>query len=525
MVAVETRRHAGLSAQILSAFGFAPGATLSGLAYDGRFVEASGELVDTLDPTTGQVLARVRTPTRAEYDAAIAAAQAAFTRWRQVPAPRRGEVVRQLGEIFRHRKEDLARLISLENGKILSEARGEVQEVIDVCDFAVGLSRQLYGRQMHSERPAHRLFEQWHPLGVVGIISAFNFPVAVPGWGWAIALVCGDSIVWKPSEQTPLVSIAAQQLFHQVTAGTEAEGVFSLTVGPGSATGEALIADTRVPLIQATGSCRLGQRVAEVVGKRTGRAILELGGNNAVIVLDDADLDLALRAVVFGAVGTAGQRCTSTRRLILQRSIADGFVERLARAYASVPIGDPLEDTTLMGPLISRRAVEGFEQGMAEIRAQGGQVVSGGRALAERDGFFVEPTIVRSAPSMAICQEELFAPILHVFEVDSLEEAIAVNNGVPQGLSSSLFTSHLRSAEQWLSAVGSDCGIANVNVGTSGAEIGGAFGGEKATGGGRQAGSDAWKAYMRRQTCTVNYGADLPLAQGVRFDLLGEPTC
>ena len=518
---VASTERSGLSQRILSAFGFSEASTLDGLAFGGQFRTASGEAIDTIDPTTGQVLARVRTPNNAEYDAAVTAAADAFRAWRSVPGPRRGEIVRQLRERFRARKEDLAQLISLENGKILSEARGEVQEVIDVCDFAVGLSRQLYGRQMHSERPSHRLFEQWHPLGAIGIISAFNFPVAVPGWGWAIALVCGDSIVWKPSELTPLISIAAQQLFHEVTNGSEAEGIFSLVVGPGPSVGERLIADTRLPLIQATGSCRMGQRVAEVVGQRTGRAILELGGNNAVIVLDDADPDLALRAVVFGAVGTAGQRCTSTRRLILQRGIAAPFMDRLEHAYASVSIGDPLDDGTLMGPLISQRAIDGYRAGIEEIRRQGGAVIRGGRVLEDREGYFVEPTLVRSQPTMAVCSEEIFAPILHVLEVDSLDEAISLNNAVPQGLSSSLFTSNLQSAERWLSVVGSDCGIANVNVGTSGAEIGGAFGGEKATGGGRQAGSDAWKAYMRRQTCTVNYGADLPLAQGVRFDVSG----
>src|ERR671933_1219868 len=383
--------RASTVAEILSAFGLEPGATISGVAAGGRFLPGAGEVVESLDPTTGELLARVRTPSQAEYDAAVRAAEQAFNTWRQVPAPRRGEIVRRLGETFRARKEDLARLISLENGKILSEARGEVQEVIDVCDLAVGLSRQLYGRQMHSERPAHRLLEQWHPLGVVGIISAFNFPVAVPGWGWAIALVCGDSIVWKPSELTPLISIAVQQLVHQVTNETEAEGVFSLVVGPGPTVGERLVGDPRIPLIQATGSCRMGQRVAEVVGKRTGRAILELGGNNAVIVLDDADLELALRAVVFGAVGTAGQRCTSTRRLILQRGIAAEFLDRLVRAYASVRIGDPLDERALMGPLISQRALEGFRQGIDEVRRQGGQVMCGGQVLEDRGGYFVEP--------------------------------------------------------------------------------------------------------------------------------------
>jgi aldehyde dehydrogenase (NAD+) len=505
--------------QILSAFGLTPGGTASGAAWGGRFAEPRGPELETVDPTTGSLLARVRTAGGDDAAAAVAAAAAAFERWRLVPAPRRGEIVRRLGDAFRARKEDLARLVSLENGKILSEARGEVQEVIDICDFAVGLSRQLYGRQMHSERPEHRLLEQWHPLGVVGIISAFNFPLAVPGWGWAIALACGDTIAWKPSSLTPLISIAAQRVFHEVTAGTEAEGVFGLLTGSGGTVGEALLADRRLPLVQATGSCDLGERVATAVGKRAGRAILELGGNNAVIVLDDADLDLALRAVVFGAVGTAGQRCTSTRRLILQRGIAGRFVERVAGAYGTVRIGDPLDERTLMGPLVSREAVEAHREGLAEIRRQGGDVICGGGVLGDRPGFFVEPALVRSRPDMPVVAEEIFAPILHVMEVDGLEEAIAVNNAVPQGLSSSLFTTDVRSAGRWLSAAGSDCGIANVNVGTSGAEIGGAFGGEKATGGGRQAGSDAWKAYMRRQTCTINYGDSLPLAQGVEFDL------
>lgn len=506
--------------EILSAFGLSPGMTTSGVAWGGRFTrDPGGPEVTTFDPTTGTVLATVRTASADDAGAAVASAHSAFERWRTVPSPRRGEVVRRLGDAFRARQEDLARLVSLENGKILSEARGEVQEVIDICDFAVGLSRQLYGRQMHSERPEHQLFEQWHPLGVVGIISAFNFPLAVPGWGWAVALACGDTIVWKPSSLTPLTSISAQQVFHEVTAGTEAEGVFSLVIGPGATVGEALLADPRLPLIQATGSCALGERVSTAVGKRTGRAILELGGNNAVIVLDDADLDLALRAVVFGAVGTAGQRCTSTRRLILQRGIGRQFVEQLVSAYRTVRIGDPLDERTLMGPLISREAVDAHRDGLAEIRRQGGELVYGGEILHDRSGYFVEPAIVRSQADMPICAEEIFAPILHVFEVDDLGAAIALNNAVPQGLSSSLFTTDLRAAGRWLSAEGSDCGIANVNVGTSGAEIGGAFGGEKATGGGRQAGSDAWKAYMRRQTCTVNHGRTLPLAQGVEFEV------
>jgi len=508
---------------ILAAFGISPGGTVSGTAHGGAFVVGpSGPELKTFNPATGELLATVRTAGLDDLAWTSEATHAAFLRWRSVPAPRRGEIVRRLGEAFRERKEDLARLISLENGKILSEARGEVQEVIDICDFAVGLSRQLYGNQMHSERAGHRLTEQWHPLGVVGIISAFNFPVAVPGWGWALALVCGDAVLWKPSSLTPLISVAAQKVFHEVTAGTEAEGIFGLAIGSGATVGEALLADPRLPLIQATGSCDLGERVSSALAKRSGRSILELGGNNAVVILDDADLALALRAVLFGAVGTAGQRCTSTRRLILQKGIADTFLERLVAVYRTVGIGDPLDESTLMGPLISEAAVEDFRVGVDAITEQGGDLLSGGEVLAGRQGYFVQPTIFASRPEMPIVAEEIFAPILHAMTVSDLEEAIAVNNAVPQGLSSGLFTTDLRSAETWLSAAGSDCGIANVNAGTSGAEIGGAFGGEKATGGGRQAGSDSWKAYMRRQTNTVNYGRDLPLAQGVVFDVDGS---
>jgi aldehyde dehydrogenase (NAD+) len=506
--------------RILAAFGITPGATLSGVAAGGRFVrEPQGPLLETYDPTTGKVIASVRTASREDYEQASKSARAAFERWRLVPAPRRGEIVRRLGEVFRERKEDLARLITLENGKILSEARGEIQEVIDMCDLAVGLSRQLYGRTIVSERPEHRIVENWHPLGVVGIISAFNFPVAVPGWGWALALVCGDAVLWKPSSLTPLVSVTCQQLFHEITNGTEAEGVFGLAIGGGATIGEALLADPRVPLVQATGSCALGERVTTAVGKRGARAILELGGNNALVVLDDADLDQALASAVFGSVGTAAQRCTSTRRLVLQRGIAKGFVDRMLKAYATVQIGDPLDERTLMGPLISAQSVTDYRNGIAEIRRQGGVVLCGGRVIEGRGGYFVEPTIVRSKAEMAIVNEEIFAPILHVFEVETLDEAIALNNAVPQGLSSGIFTRDLRAAERWLSAAGSDTGMANVNAGTSGAEIGGAFGGEKLTGGGRQAGSDAWKAYMRRQTSAVNYGTQVVLAQGVKFDV------
>ncbi len=502
---------------ILDYFGL--GRVVSGVCVNGRFVsEPSGPTIQTFNPTTGEVLAEVRTAGPSDYEEVVQSSQEAFRRWSRVPAPRRGELVRQLADAFRRHKEPLAKLIALENGKILTEGRGEVQETIDICDFAVGLSRQLYGLTMHSERPGHRMYEQWHPLGVVGIITAFNFPVAVWSWGWAIAAVCGDSMVWKPSSLVPLISVAAQRIVNQVTSGTEAEGIFNLAIGPGSTIGEALLADQRISLVQATGSCQMGARVAEVVGKRFGRTILELGGNNGVIVLDDADLDLALRAVLFGAVGTAGQRCTTTRRLFLQRGIASHFVERLVRAYQSVPIGDPLDERTLMGPLISEETVSFMLGALERVRAEGGEVVYGGRRI-ERPGYFVEPTLVRAHPGMEIVREEVFAPILYIFEVDDLDQAIELHNAVPQGLSSSIFTSSLKSAEKFLSAWGSDCGIANVNVGTSGAEIGGAFGGEKATGGGRQAGSDAWKAYMRRQTCTINWSDDLPLAQGVQFEL------
>ena len=505
--------------RILAAFDFELGGTVSGVAAGGRFIEAHGETIETYDPTTGEVLARVRGASSADYSAASSAARAAFERWRTVPAPRRGEIVRLLGEQFRKRKEELARLITVENGKILSEARGEVQEVIDMCDFAVGLSRQLYGKTIVSERPQHRIVENWHPIGVVGIISAFNFPVAVPGWGWALALVCGDAVLWKPSSLSPLVSVACQQVFHEVTNGTEAEGVFALAIGTGATVGESLLADPRIPLVQATGSCALGERVSTAVGKRGARAILELGGNNAVVVLDDADIEQALASVVFGSVGTAAQRCTTTRRLVLQRGIAKTFVDRMLKAYRTVQIGDPLDPKTLMGPLISKAAVKDYSAGIDEIKRQGGEVLYGGRVLDDRPGNFVEPTIVRSRADMPITKDEIFAPILHVFVVDSLDEAIALNNDVPQGLSSGIFTRDLLAAERWLSAVGADTGIANVNAGTSGAEIGGAFGGEKLTGGGRQAGSDAWKAYMRRQTSAINYGTQVVLAQGVKFDV------
>jgi len=484
----------------------------------GRWIETKGAELISVNPTTGEPIAKVRQATKADYDEVVKTAQQAFERWRLLPAPGRGEVVRALGNALRERKEDLGRLVSLENGKILSEGLGEVQEMIDICDFAVGLSRQLYGLSMHSERPAHRMYEQWQPLGPVGVVSAFNFPVAVWAWNAAIAVVCGDSVIWKPSSKVPLCALAVQTICDEVMREHDCLGVFNLIVGRGSDVGDVMLADRRIPLISATGSCRMGRRIAEVVGPRFGRTILELGGNNAIVVLDDADLDLATRAATFAAVGTAGQRCTSLRRLVMQKGIAPKLIERLKKAYASVKIGDPLEDGTLMGPLIDQGAIDDMMKALEHARAEGGEILYGGRRI-DRPGHFVEPTLVRARADMKIVQEETFAPVLYLIEVENVDEAIAVNNGVPQGLSSAIFTKDLLAAEKFLSAAGSDCGIANVNIGTSGAEIGGAFGGEKDTGGGREAGSDSWKLYMRRQTVTINYGDQLPLAQGVKFDV------
>ncbi|MGH9674227.1 MAG: L-piperidine-6-carboxylate dehydrogenase [Bryobacteraceae bacterium] len=476
-----------------------------------------GAEIVSINPATGSELGRVLAASPADYDRVVDRAAAAFPGWRITPAPRRGEIVRQVGEELRRQKEDLGTLVTLEMGKIRAEGLGEVQEMIDIADFAVGLSRQLYGLTMHSERPGHRMYEQWHPLGVAGVITAFNFPVAVWAWNAMIAAVCGDCVVWKPSSQTPLAALAVQNICDRVMRANGLEGVFSMAAGEPAEVGEKMLADRRLPLISATGSCRMGRRVAEVVGARFGRTILELGGNNGIIVMADADVELAVRALVFGAVGTAGQRCTTTRRLFLQRGIAAEFIGRLIDAYRQVPIGDPMVESTLMGPLVSRRAVEDMMQGLAKIRAQGGELLYGGRALEIGGGFFVEPVLVRSRPGMPVVNEEIFAPILHVMEFDTVEEAIDAHNRVPQGLSSAMFTSGLAPAETFLSARGSDCGIANINIGTSGAEIGGAFGGEKDTGGGREAGSDAWKAYMRRQTVTINWSGELPLAQGIRF--------
>ncbi len=499
----------------LEALGVAP---LSRGASAGAWLETQGPELTSQNPSTGEPLGRVMQATTSDYEAAVGVAAEAFTTWRLVPAPRRGEIVRQLGEELRANKESLGRLVSLEAGKILSEGLGEVQEMIDVCDFAVGLSRQLYGLTMHSERPQHRMYEQWHPLGPIGIVTAFNFPVAVWAWNAAIAAVCGDTMIWKPSSKTPLTAVAVQNIANRVMETNGCPGVFNLVIGRGADVGERMLADRRLPLISATGSCRMGRRIAVVVGERLGRTLLELGGNNAIIVMDDAKPDLAVRAVLFGAVGTAGQRCTTTRRLILQKGIARDVVARLLAAYKQVRIGDPLDPATLMGPLIDAGAVNDMMTALTRVKKEGGEILCGGKKL-DRPGNFVEPTLVRVKKGMETPKDETFAPILYIYEVDTLDEAIAIQNEVPQGLSSSIFTDSMRSTEEFLSHRGSDCGIANVNIGTSGAEIGGAFGGEKETGGGRESGSDSWKAYMRRQTNTINWGKELPLAQGVKFDL------
>jgi len=474
-----------------------------------------GEIV-SVSPIDGRPLARVVMGDEKDYERVHAAAEKAFAVWRMTPAPRRGEIVREIGNALRARKDDLGALVTLEMGKLLTEGKGEVQEMIDMADLAVGMSRQLYGRTMHSERPGHRMYEQYHPLGKVGIISAFNFPVAVWAWNALVAAVCGDVSMWKPAKKTPLCAIATQHIVNTVLEKHGLQGIMTLVVAPGKTIGEAMLADRRLPLISATGSCRMGRRIGEVVNQRLGRSLLELGGNNAVIVSENCNLELALRAVLFGAVGTAGQRCTSTRRVIIQEGIFDEFVGKLRDYYGKIRIGNPMDDGVLMGPLIDQDAVETMQAALVQVTAQGGEIITGGKA---REGCYVEPTLVKATADMPIIQEETFAPILYLMPYRTLEEALAIQNGVNQGLSSSIFTNSVQESEMFLSHAGSDCGIANVNIGTSGAEIGGAFGGEKDTGGGREAGSDAWKAYMRRQTNTINFSSDLPLAQGITFDL------
>jgi aldehyde dehydrogenase (NAD+) len=480
----------------------------------GAWLETGGGLLVSYDPSDGSPIAGVRKAREEDYDEVVFQAAQAFERWRMVPAPKRGLIVREIGEELRLHKNELGALVSIEMGKILQEGLGEVQEMIDIADFAVGLSRQLYGLTMHSERPMHRMYEQWHPLGVVGVITAFNFPVAVWAWNALIAAVCGDCVVWKPSPETPLCAIAVHNICQRVLDRHGWQGVFGVVIGDVDVVGERMLADRRLPLISATGSTQMGRRVAEVVGRRLGRTLLELGGNNGVIVTEDANLDLVLRAVLFGAVGTAGQRCTSIRRLFLHKSIASTMTAKLIEAYKQVRVGNPLEASTLAGPLINTAAVQRMQGGLDRIRDQGGEVLYGGEPLG---GCYVRPCLVRSRADMPVVREEIFAPILHLIEYEDLNQAIEWHNAVPQGLSSAIFTSNVMSAEAFLSYRGSDCGIANVNIGTSGAEIGGAFGGEKDTGGGRESGSDAWKAYMRRQTVTVNWSGELPLAQGIDF--------
>ncbi len=478
--------------------------------------QSSGPLLPSISPSTGEAISEVRLCESADYNNIANASADIFRSWRMVPAPKRGELVRLIGQALREKKDDLGTLVSLEVGKIKAEGDGEVQEMIDMADFAVGQSRMLYGSTMQSERPAHRMSEQWHPLGPIGVITAFNFPVAVWAWNAFLAAIAGDTVIWKPSPKAPLCAIAVQQICNRVMHQQGYRGVFSLFITDHADLAEAMVQDPRLPLISFTGSVAVGRRVASTVGSRLGRVLLELSGNNAIILDETADLDLALRAILFGAVGTAGQRCTTTRRLLVHESRYEEVAAKLVSAYAHIRIGDPLEPGVLMGPLIDQNAVAAYRAAIEEIKKEGGKILYGGQVL-NRPGYFVEPTIVRADNHWPIVQRETFAPILYVMTFRTLDEAIRLQNDVPQGLSSALFTTRLRHSEQFLSAAGSDCGIANINIGTSGAEIGGAFGGEKETGGGREAGSDAWKAYMRRQTNTVNWGTDLPLAQGITF--------
>jgi aldehyde dehydrogenase (NAD+) len=486
-----------------------------------KWIDSTGEHISSFSPVDGHLIGTVKATDKDGYAATMQTAQQAFSEWRLWPAPKRGEVVRQVGEALRHHKESLGQLVSYEMGKSLQEGLGEVQEMIDICDFAVGLSRQLYGLTMHSERPGHRMYEQWHPLGVVGIISAFNFPVAVWSWNAAIAWVCGDVCIWKPSSKTPLCAIACQHIIADVFAKNNVpEGVSCVVTG--NACGDMINFDQRIPLVSFTGSTRIGRRVATTVAERFGRTILELGGNNSIIVSQHADLKMVLTGAVFGAVGTAGQRCTSTRRLIVHSSVYDKTVEVLKGAYSQLKIGNPLDASNHVGPLIDTKAVNDYTNAIEKAIAEGGNIVVEGGILSGsgyESGCYVKPCIVEAKNDFQIVQEETFAPILYIMKYETIEEAIAIQNGVPQGLSSALFTNNLQESELFLSHAGSDCGIANVNIGTSGAEIGGAFGGEKETGGGRESGSDAWKAYMRRQTNTINYSSSLPLAQGIKFNI------
>lgn len=487
-------------------------------AFGKSIISSKGVTLVSSSPIDGQELGKITCADAAAYEQVVKDAHEVFLEWRKVPAPERGLLVRRIGNALRDSKQALGKLVSAEMGKILTEGEGEVQEAIDIADFAVGLSRQLYGKTMHSERRNHRMYEQWHPLGVIGVITAFNFPAAVWAWNSMIAAVCGDTIVWKPSELTPLTAVAINNICRSVAKDIGFEGVFSLVVGDGPDLGKRIASDTRIPCVSATGSCRMGRDVAKNVAGRLGRSILELGGNNAVILMEDADMNVVMPGVLFGAVGTAGQRCTTIRRAIVHEKIYDTFIQKMAGAYKQIRIGNPLEKGILMGPLVSQSAVDAYRAAIEQASKEGGEIVYGGKVVSGMpSNLYVEPTIVKAHAGMKIVHEETFAPIMYVLPFKTLEEAIALNNGVPQGLSSAIFTGNVKAAEKFLSAWGSDCGIANVNIGTSGAEIGGAFGGEKDTGGGREAGSDSWKQYMRRQTSTINYGDDAPLAQGVQF--------
>lgn len=494
----------------------------AGTATGLNWIESNGDVIESYSPVDGKLIGKVTSATEDTYEQTIKISQEAFKSWRLVPAPKRGEIVRQVGEELRKHKEDLGKLVSYEMGKSYQEGLGEVQEMIDICDFAVGLSRQLYGLSMHSERPGHRMYEQYHPLGIVGIISAFNFPVAVWAWNSALAWVCGDVCIWKPSEKTPLTAIACQHITNKVFQANDVpEGVNNLIIGDAKI-GQLMSNDKRVPLVSATGSTRMGKAVGEAVGKRLGRALLELGGNNAIIVSKNADLDMSLVGAVFGAVGTAGQRCTSTRRLIIHEDIYEDVKAKLANAYGQLKIGNPLDESNHVGPLIDTMAVDMYTDAIKKLGEEGGAAVVDGEVLSGdgyESGCYVKPAIYEVENSYQIVQHETFAPILYLIKYKDVEEAIAIQNDVPQGLSSAIMTSDMRESEMFLSHAGSDCGIANVNIGTSGAEIGGAFGGEKETGGGRESGSDAWKVYMRRQTNTINFSKDLPLAQGIKFEL------
>ncbi|MDZ7758191.1 aldehyde dehydrogenase family protein [Rhodohalobacter sp.] len=485
-----------------------------------NFIEnTSAKLITSRTPSDGSEIGSVYETAKEDYEQVVKASQEAFKEWRMMPAPQRGEIVRQIGLKLREYKEPLGKLVSYEMGKIYQEGLGEVQEMIDICDFAVGQSRMLYGKTMHSERPEHRMYEQWHPLGPVGIISAFNFPVAVYSWNAMIAAVCGDTVIWKGSEKTPLCSVAVQNIVGEVLKENDvSEGVFGMITG-GREVGEWMTNDGRIPLISATGSIPMGKQVGKTVAARLGKTILELGGNNAIIISKEADLEMAIRAIVFGAVGTAGQRCTSTRRLIIHEDVYDELKDRLVNIYKSIKIGNPLDSDTLVGPLIDQDAVDMMQSALKKVEEEGGSVVCGGDVLENMEGHYVKPAICEVENHFEIVQHETFAPILYMIKYSELDEALKLHNGVVQGLSSSMFTLNMREMERFLSHAGSDCGIANINIGTSGAEIGGAFGGEKETGGGRESGSDAWKAYMRRQTNTINWGDELPLAQGIEFDV------